>query len=158
MSVIITWPPPAKERGGGGCVHTNSCRQWWTRQTCCYNAHVTYTLIIGEQNEYKFLSYDEGQHNLGDSITNRLTAYELSPYSFFNYRNRHLQLSALTVSSVTCWTRIQCNDETLSNVSVLWFLDDLGEMGLSGMDWIDLAQDRDQSRAFVNTVINLRVS
>jgi hypothetical protein len=26
-----------------------------------------------------------------------------------------------------------------------------------GMDWIDLAQDRDQGMALVNTVINLRV-
>jgi hypothetical protein len=25
------------------------------------------------------------------------------------------------------------------------------------MDWIDLAQDRDQCKVFVNTVINLRV-
>jgi hypothetical protein len=34
---------------------------------------------------------------------------------------------------------------------------DLREIGWSGMDWIDLAQDRDQWRAFVNTVMNLRV-
>jgi hypothetical protein len=34
---------------------------------------------------------------------------------------------------------------------------DLREIGLYGMDWIDLAQDRDQSRALVNTVMNLRV-
>jgi hypothetical protein len=34
---------------------------------------------------------------------------------------------------------------------------DLREIGWDGMDWIDLAQDRDQSRALVNTVMNLRV-
>jgi hypothetical protein len=34
---------------------------------------------------------------------------------------------------------------------------DLREMGWSGMDWIDLAQDRNQWRAFVDTVMNLRV-
>jgi hypothetical protein len=32
------------------------------------------------------------------------------------------------------------------------------EIGWGGMDWIDLAQDRDQWRALVNTVMNLRVS
>jgi hypothetical protein len=35
---------------------------------------------------------------------------------------------------------------------------DLGEIGWGRMDWIDLAEDRDQWRALVNTVINLRVS
>jgi hypothetical protein len=34
---------------------------------------------------------------------------------------------------------------------------DLKEVGLGGMDWIDLAQDRDQWRALVNTVMSLRV-
>jgi hypothetical protein len=34
---------------------------------------------------------------------------------------------------------------------------DLGEIGGDGRDWIDLAQDRDQWRALVNTVMNLRV-
>jgi hypothetical protein len=33
----------------------------------------------------------------------------------------------------------------------------LGEIGWDGMDWIDLADDRDQWRALLNTVINLRV-
>jgi hypothetical protein len=34
---------------------------------------------------------------------------------------------------------------------------DLREIGWGGMDWIDLAQDRDQWRALVNTVMKLRV-
>jgi hypothetical protein len=34
---------------------------------------------------------------------------------------------------------------------------DLREIGLDGMDLIDLAQDRDQWRALVKTVMNLRV-
>jgi hypothetical protein len=34
---------------------------------------------------------------------------------------------------------------------------DFREIGWDGMDWIDLAQDRSQWRAVVNTVMNLRV-
>jgi hypothetical protein len=34
---------------------------------------------------------------------------------------------------------------------------DLREIGWCGMDWIRLAQDRDQWRALVNTVMNHRV-
>jgi hypothetical protein len=34
---------------------------------------------------------------------------------------------------------------------------DLGAMGWGGMDWIDLAQDSDQWRALVSTLMNLRV-
>jgi hypothetical protein len=33
---------------------------------------------------------------------------------------------------------------------------DLREIGLDGVDWVDLAQDRDQRRVLVNTVMNLR--
>jgi hypothetical protein len=42
-----------------------------------------------------------------------------------------------------------------------WWVDniiiDLREIGWDGVDWVDLAQDRDQWRALVNTVMNLRV-
>jgi hypothetical protein len=42
-----------------------------------------------------------------------------------------------------------------------WWVDniemDLREIGWYGMDWIDLAQDRDQWRALVNMVMNLQV-
>jgi hypothetical protein len=34
---------------------------------------------------------------------------------------------------------------------------DLREIGWDGWDWIDLAQDRDQWRALVKAVMNLRV-
>jgi hypothetical protein len=34
---------------------------------------------------------------------------------------------------------------------------DLREIGWDGMDWTDLAQDRDRWRALVNAVMNLRV-
>jgi hypothetical protein len=33
---------------------------------------------------------------------------------------------------------------------------DLREIGWDGTDWIDMAQDREQWRALVNTVLNLR--
>jgi hypothetical protein len=35
---------------------------------------------------------------------------------------------------------------------------DLTEIEWDGVDWIDMAQDRDQWKALVNTVLNLRVS
>jgi hypothetical protein len=38
-----------------------------------------------------------------------------------------------------------------------WIKMDLREIGWDGVDWIDIAQDRDQWRALVNTVLNLRV-
>jgi hypothetical protein len=38
----------------------------------------------------------------------------------------------------------------------LYLLHMIGEIGWGGMDWIDLAQDMDQWRALVNTVMNLR--
>jgi hypothetical protein len=33
----------------------------------------------------------------------------------------------------------------------------LGEVGWDGVDWIDLAQDRDRWKAYVNAMMNFRV-
>jgi hypothetical protein len=35
---------------------------------------------------------------------------------------------------------------------------DLRETGWDGVDWTDLAQDRDQWRILINTVMNLQVA
>jgi hypothetical protein len=37
------------------------------------------------------------------------------------------------------------------------WVDNMGEIGWGGMDWIDLAQERDKWRAHVKAVMNLRV-
>jgi hypothetical protein len=34
---------------------------------------------------------------------------------------------------------------------------ELREVEWKGMDWIDLAEDRDRRRAFINAVMNIRV-
>jgi hypothetical protein len=47
--------------------------------------------------------------------------------------------------------RLRCRWE--DNIKI-----DLQEVGCGGMDWIELAQDRDRRRALVNEVMNLRVS
>jgi hypothetical protein len=44
--------------------------------------------------------------------------------------------------------------ETTRKTILKWIL---REIGWDGMDWIELAQDRDQWWALVNTVMNLRV-
>jgi hypothetical protein len=46
---------------------------------------------------------------------------------------------------------------TYQNFTKLPKIFDLHEVGWGGMDWIDLAQDRDRWQALVNVVMNLQV-
>jgi hypothetical protein len=58
-------------------------------------------------------------------------------------------------------TAISCDNRTEHNPLYGYHAEfsgiKLGEIGWDGTDWIELAQDTDQWRALVNTVINLRV-
>jgi hypothetical protein len=51
-----------------------------------------------------------------------------------------------------CWESQKVRNHWKNNIKMY-----LRETGWDSMDWIDLAEDRDQWRALVNTVINLRV-
>jgi hypothetical protein len=54
----------------------------------------------------------------------------------------------------------QGKEATLKTQAWKWEDDmkmDLGEVGWGGMDWIDVAQDRDRKRVFVNAVMNLQI-
>jgi hypothetical protein len=51
--------------------------------------------------------------------------------------------------------RVHREDQDVGGWTILKWL--LREIGWNGIDWIDLAQDRDQWRAFVKTVTNLMV-
>jgi hypothetical protein len=58
------------------------------------------------------------------------------------------------------WWEIQKGKRPLGRSRCKWedrIKMDIKEIVWSGMDWIDLAQDGDQWRALVNTVMNLRV-
>jgi hypothetical protein len=61
---------------------------------------------------------------------------------------------------IGCWRESQMNKKPLGRPRGRWVDNikmDLREIGWNGMDWMDLAQDRDKWRALVNTVMNLLV-
>jgi hypothetical protein len=75
-------------------------------------------------------------------------------FIFLDVKDTHV----LTSEEESCFS--YCRKETLGRPRRRWVDNikmDLGEIGWDGRDWIELSQDRDQWRALVNTVMNLRV-
>jgi hypothetical protein len=59
-----------------------------------------------------------------------------------------------------CWSENLKGRESWEDLGIDWEYNirmSLGEIGWEGVDWINLAQDRDQWWAFVNTVVNIWV-
>jgi hypothetical protein len=93
------------------------------------------------------------------------------PTGYFMYRELPPNMIRMVKSRRMRWTGhvarmgrsaykiLVCNPEgkrPLGRPRLRW-IDSIREIGWRGMVWIDLAQDRDQWRALVNTVMNLRV-
>jgi hypothetical protein len=79
---------------------------------------------------------------------------QMSKFQTFIEKNA-LAASALAVTNGTViitGDKVKVIQNNENNIKI-----DLREIGWYGLDWIDLAQDRDQWRALVNTVMNLRV-
>jgi hypothetical protein len=64
-----------------------------------------------------------------------------------NFAFKPLMSAIIIIIVTTAWRLLRLRMDEM----------DLRDVGWDGMDWIDLAQDRDQWRILVNTVINLRV-
>jgi hypothetical protein len=72
----------------------------------------------------------------------------------------HFQFPHPPPPEVTQYTYEDKIEVTIQKTRCRWKYNirmDLREMAWEGVDWIYLAQDRDQSQAFVDTVMNLQV-
>jgi hypothetical protein len=87
-------------------------------------------------------------------------SYHYSDYCFYHTKTRPVRPVNYVRNAYRILVRKPEGKRPLGRPRCRWENNirmDLRETGWGGMDWIDLAQDRDQLRALVNTIINLRV-
>jgi hypothetical protein len=103
-------------------------------------------------------------HNTLNTTPNHIShhiSYHTTPYTPHTLIDANVQImSSFNLALFSCFSvsfSVFISFYVLNLNLILLGTPNLGEIGCDGRDWIDLAQDMDQLRALVNTVMNLRV-